>query len=683
MKSTNVNLVRLTILFCILILFQSVSYAQKSIMKFGKIPMEDLEMKVYDKDTNASAVILGDEGYSMFKYSEDKGWQLETKIHRRIKIIRQTGMDWADGVIYLYSSGLNKEELISLKGFTYNLMKGKIQKEKISRDAVFTEEIDDFHTSCKFTFPNVKPGSVLEYTYTVISDFFWQPDPWQFQYEIPVVESQYTIEIPEEFKFNEQSKGYETFQRSQDYLKRTFSFHYSSQIDPGAGGGRTSGGIYEFERMVSILNYHAVAIPAFISEPDMNSIKNYLTSVEFEMMSYTPKFGMHKNFSNTWESINKTMMESDKFGMQLRGTGFLKDDADKIMGIAKSEPEMVMIAYELIKSRMTWNGYTRMYAKHNIRSAYHDGVGNSAEINLLLVALLQQLNLDANPVILSTRSNGMIMPGQVMLSKFNYTIASVKLGDAMVLLDATDKNCPFNTLPVKCLNGQGRIISEKYTDWVHPGNSQAHKSICYAQVELTKDGSLTASVEEMHKEYAAYEKRDKISKEATMDDFISKFEQGKKGAEISEFEVIDKDSINKPLSIKYNADFSEQVTEAGDLIYFNPVLLGRKESNPYKLEIRKYPVDYIYPRESRYIISYTIPEDYAVVELPKSIHYSLPENTLLFTYNISHAGNKINLICDLKINKTIFAYNEYALLKQFYENLVAKQAEQIVLKRIN
>ncbi len=681
MKTINLNYVRLIILSCILILIQSVLYAQKNFMKFGKIPIEDLEMKVYDKDTNASAVILGDEGYSKFKYTEDKGWQLETRIHRRIKIIRQTGMDWADGIIYLYASGLDKEELISLKGFTYNFNKDKIQKEKISKNAVFTEEIDDFHTSCKFTFPNVKPGSVLEYTYTIISDFFWQPDPWQFQYEIPVVESQYTIEIPEEFKFNEQSKGYETFQRSQEYLNRQFSFHYSSDFDPD--GGRTSSGIYEFERMVSILNYHAAEIPAFISEPDMNSIKNYLTSVEFEMMSYTPKFGLHKNFSNTWESINKTMMESDKFGKQLHGTGFLKDDADKIMEMADNELEMVMIAYEFIKSRLTWNGYTRMYAKHNIRSAYNDGVGNSAEINLLLVALLRQLNLDANPVILSTRSNGIIMPGQVMLSKFNYSIAGVKLGNAMILLDATDKNCPFNTLPVKCLNGQGRIISEKYTDWVYLGSSQTHKSLCFAQVELNKDGSLTATVEELHKEYAAYDKRNRISKEATMDDFISKFEQGKKGAEISKFEIADKDSIDKPLSFKYHADFSEQITEAGDLIYFNPVLLGRKESNPYKLEIRKYPVDYIYPRESRYVINYTIPEDYAVVEIPKSISFGLPENTMLFTYNINSAGNKINLICDLKINKTIFAYNEYSALKQFYENLVAKQAEQIVLKRIN
>jgi hypothetical protein len=683
MKSTNSNLIGLPLFCCILMLLHSSSYAQKAFMKFGKIPVEDLEMNVYEKDTNASAVILGDDGYSTFIYSEDHGWQLQTKIHRRIKIINQAGMKWADGEVHLYASGLNKEELVALKGFTYNLKEGKTVKEKISNNAVFREEIDDFNTAYKFTFPDVKPGSVLEYSYTVVSDYFWQPDPWQFQYDIPVVESQYTIEIPEDFKFREQSKGYEPIERKQDFLKRSFTFTYAAQIDPSAKGGRTSSGIQTFDVMVSLMNYQAREMPAFISEPDMNSIHNYLSSIEFELMSYTPKYGLHKNFSNTWESINKTLVETEKFGMQLKGTGFLDNAAAKIMSDGGNEMDMAARAYELIKSKMTWNGYTRMYAKQNIRSAFNDGVGNSAEINLLLVALLRRLNLDANPVILSTRARGMLMPGQVMLSKFNYVIAGVKIRNDMVLLDATDKNCPFNMLPVKCLNGQGRIISENFTDWVDLGSSQTHALICYAQVELSKDGNLTAHVEESHKAYAAYEKRDLISRESSVDDFLSKFEQANKGVEISEFEIVDRDSIDKPLIFKYDADFSQYITDAGDLIYFNPVLLGRKESNPYKLEARKYPVDYIYTKDSRYVLSYTIPEDYSVVEMPKSISFSLPDKTLFFSYNITSMGNKINIVCDLKINKTLFAYNEYPALKQFYENLVAKQSEQIVLKKTN
>ena len=681
MKKINPHTIRRIIPYCILLILYSNSFSQSSFMKFGKIPVEDLKMTVYEKDTNASAVILGEEGYATFNYSEDKGWRLLTKVHRRIKILKQTGMEWANGRIRLYESGINKEELSALRGFTYNLVNGKVVKEKMTNDAIFKEEVDDFTTLYKYTFPDVKPGSILEYSYSILSDFISQPDPWQFQYEIPVVESQFTIEIPEYFQYKEQSRGYEIFQKSQNYMERTFSFTYAAQFDPGANGGRTSGGVANIPLRVSIQNYHATNMPAFISEPDMNNISNYLTSIEFELMSFTPKYGLHKNFSNTWTSVKNTLIEHDNFGQQLKGTGFLGADADKINATSKNDLEKTIKAFELIKSKMSWNGYQRMYTKKNIRSAYTEGVGNSAEINLLLVALLRNLNLSANPVILSTRARGMIMPGQIMLSKFNYVIASVKLSNEIVLLDATDKQCPFNMLPERCLNGQGRIINEEFTDWVDLSNDQPYESVYYTKADLSDAGELTAEVQELHKAYAAYEKRYTISKESSVDEFISKFEQAKKNVDISEFEIIDKDSVDKPLTIKYNGDFSQLVTVAGDMIYLNPMLLGRKDSNPYKLEVRKYPVDYIYPRNTRYVINITIPENYTIMEIPKPVSYSLPEKTAIFSYTINKQGNIINIICDQKINKTIFAYNEYAALKQFYENIVAKHAEQVVLKK--
>ncbi len=682
MKNKKLNPIWVLVSMIFLFFSIEITNAQKSILRFGKISMEEMKMTSYEKDTNASAVILGEEGYSTYLLTDDKGWQLQTKIQRRIKILKQRGMEFADGIIYLYNSGMSKEEVSSLKGFTYNLVDGKIKKEKITSDAIFREEIDDFHTSEKFTFPDVKPGSVLEYQYVVTSDFL-TPDPWLFQYETPVVESQYTIEIPEFLNFKEQSKGYERFQRSNSKMRRTFTYTYGAEINPNSPTGRTSGGIANYEVLVSILNYHAYDIPAFISEPYMNSLGNYLTSVEFELMSYTPKYGLHKNFSNTWEDVRKTLIEHDKFGMQLKNTGYLEDDAAKIIAESKSDLYKAMNTYDFIKSKMNWNNVTRMFVKDNLHSAYKDGIGNSSEINLLLVAMLRKVGLEAEPVILSTRKNGIIMPGQIGLNQFNYVVAGVKLFNKTVLLDATDKNCPFNVLPSRCLNGQGRIISENYTDWVDLNSTQSFESIVFFQADLTQEGNLTAKVSESHKGYSAYELRNSISKESSLDEYESKFEQSKKGIEISDLEINDKDSLQKPLVFNYNADLTQLLTVAGDMLYFNPMIFNKQESNPFKLENRKYPVDYIYPYNKKTVLYYTIPENYQVVELPKSVSYSMPEKTVVFNYVISQTGNKISLVCDLKINKPIFAYNEYPALRQFYENMVTKQAEQVVLKKIN
>jgi hypothetical protein len=67
--------------------------------------------------------------------------------------------------------------------------------------------------------------------------------------------------------------------------------------------------------------------------------------------------------------------------------------------------------------------------------AYKDKTGNVAEINLMLTAMLRY-GLNANPVLVSTRSNGIAMfPNR---TAFNYVIAAVENGGNYTLLDASD-----------------------------------------------------------------------------------------------------------------------------------------------------------------------------------------------------------------------------------------------------
>jgi hypothetical protein len=59
----------------------------------------------------------------------------------------------------------------------------------------------------------------------------------------------------------------------------------------------------------------------------------------------------------------------------------------------------------------------------------------------------------------------------------------------------------------------------------------------------------------------------------------------------------------------------------------------------------------------------------------------LPGNGMRYIYNISQIGNVITVMSSLQTNKTIFKKEEYLGLREFFSQLVAKQAEQIVLRR--
>jgi hypothetical protein len=97
--------------------------AQKSPVKFGEIPMEDMTMKTYDKDSSASAVILSDYGEAYISYTT-VSVALNYERHVRIKVLKKDGFSMADVEIPLYRDGADEERVSKLKATTYNLENG-------------------------------------------------------------------------------------------------------------------------------------------------------------------------------------------------------------------------------------------------------------------------------------------------------------------------------------------------------------------------------------------------------------------------------------------------------------------------------------------------------------------------------------------------------------------------------
>ncbi|HLZ17778.1 MAG TPA: hypothetical protein VKQ08_12090, partial [Cyclobacteriaceae bacterium] len=117
------------------------------------------------------------------------------------------------------------------------------------------------------------------------------------------------------------------------------------------------------------------------------------------------------------------------------------------------------------------------------------------------------------------------------------------------------------------------------------------------------------------------------------------------------------------------------------IIYINPFVSSRIEENPFKSEAREYPVDYGNKVERTYLCKLTVPDGFSVDELPKSRVLALPENAARYAYNITQLNNVISITSSFQVNKTLFVQTEYGGLREFYNQVVAKQAEQIVLKK--
>ena len=169
---------KLAISFC---LSMSVTWCiaqQKSNIKFGKVSPEDFKHKVYSVDTSAHAVVIADIGSTEIVGNTKGSFSLEFKRFRRVHILNKNGYDIADVQIGLYTDGGGEEELKSLKAVTYNLEDGKVMETKLeTKSAVFKDKISKKVVVKKFTFPNIKEGSIIEYEYKITSDFIFNLQP--------------------------------------------------------------------------------------------------------------------------------------------------------------------------------------------------------------------------------------------------------------------------------------------------------------------------------------------------------------------------------------------------------------------------------------------------------------------------------------------------------------------------
>ncbi|HEX2395450.1 MAG TPA: DUF3857 domain-containing protein [Bacteroidales bacterium] len=595
--------------------------------KYGKIDMADLEMKVYDRDTTAEAVILCD--YGVFNSAT-----LDFQRLLRIKVLKKEGTDIVNRVYYITGQG-------SVKGCTYNLVDGQIVESKLKNESIFKEEVRDDRYRYRITMPDVRAGSVVEILYS----FPLLPGEWSFQDRVPVRWSE--LRIP--------SNPYVTFQKV----------------------------FYGFEPLYINEPYRWVAkdMPALRPEPYINSIVNYLNRAEFELSSIDIP-GYMRFFTTSWDAVNTFLLDNKYFGEPLKGLGmFLNEDAKAIKELNLPELARMKAACDLVRQKIKWNDIESLYTTGEISFAYKKGSGNSADVNIILVHLLKKLDLDAFPVALSTRENGLISPAFPTIDKLNYVIAGVKFNGKNYLFDATDPYTPAGLLPFRALNGRGRIIDDEYSGWIDLIPACDEKETVYIDMKIDETGLLKGTISYTDYDYDAWYFRKNYKSYNSQNEYLNSLESQYPGLTIEKCTFTDIDSLMKPVVETYEVSLSGYSDLIGDMISLNPLMIERLESNPFKLEKRKYPIDYGHCIKKRIILSLLLPEGFEVSEVPLPSTITLPDKSAQFTYNISNKGNSIQMICNFNINKTLFVESEYALIKEFYNQVIAKQKEVILLKK--
>ncbi len=656
---------RLTIL---LLLLTIISLSAQD-YKFGKVSKEELTEKFNKNDSTAVATVLYREYKVIYDYDENLGFKVITKIHERIKIYNKDGFDYATikQSLFKNDNSSEKEILRGLKALTYNLVEGEIVESKLKSSDTFKEEVSDYYDQEKFTMPNVKEGSVIEYKYIHESPFSYNIDEIKLQYYIPIKKQLAQVEIPEFFYFKPRVKGYLPIYPKES--KKSGKINFMS-------GATTS----SVDFVNNISSFDMTDVPALKEEPYVNNMENYRAAVKYELQYIQYPNSIPQNYTTTWEKVAKTIYDSSNFGKQLSQNRYYKDVLPTVIANASTEIEKTFAIFSFVQQHMNWNGSYGKYTNLGVKTAFKEQSGNVADINLMLVGMLNGADLEAYPVLVSTRDNG--VPLFPTREGFNYVIASVKIKDQMVLLDATNKFSEPNMLPQRALNWYGRLIGKTGESVQIPLSINASsKEAITMQVNLLEDGSLEGKMRCVYSKYNAYHFRNNNSS-ISEDDYLDKLETSYGDLEVSDYKVTNHDVLGKPITESFSFELSNHADVIGDKLYFSPAFFKATTKNPFKLEERNYPIDFVFPWNEKMLVNINIPEGYKIESLPESKSIALPDGIGVFTFNLKSSPKGINLMINTSINQAVIGSKHYDGLKEFFKLMVEKESEKVVLSKI-
>ncbi len=656
------------------------SFGQK--FKFKNVSKEELEEKFHPKDSTTSAAVLFEEGTLTMKF--DEKWFYELEVVKRIKIYNEDGYDYATIKIpYFYGdNNSSREDIKSLKAYTYNLEGNKVKGEKIKNADIINEQVSEKWKQFKFTFPNLKPGTVIEYTYVYESPNIGELPKWTFQEDIPVNYSKYSHVIPYYFGYKAYSRGYHPIDFDKIVTETSLAFSQSASTDTyGMKTLSTETGTSIVEANMS--TYIATDVPKLKDEPFVNNLNNFMTSVKHEMAFSKSGNGQIKEYTTTWQNVSKTLQMSESFGVELDKTNYYQEDIDNALMGAVTEDDKINRILDFVKNRMRWNDYVGIYASEKLKKAYDNRTGSAAQINLMLTSMLRYSGLNANPVLVSTISNG--LPLDIASTEiYNYIITAVEKENEIILLDATNKYTAPNLLPNRCLNWKGQLIRRSGSSKeVQLNPSTVSKDVFIMNIEIESEGKIMGQMRRQYTNQLAYQYRvnfSNVNKESYIEKLENDFD-----ISITDYKNSNVEELTKPIIQTIKFEKEDGVDIINNDIYISPLLFLSLDENPFKQDKadRKLPIDFTFPTSKKYVINIGVPEGYTIDYYPEPIAIGLPNNVGSYRFNIkksSSGGLQISVNKDIK--RYILGPEYYQAMKDFYKQIVNKETDKIVLKKL-
>ena len=639
-------------------------------MKFGKPTKEEMQMTVYEAEPDADAVVLcrlTDVEYTV----QTIGYLVDYREKVRVKVLKPNGarfakvvvpykkfmsvgnnvsglrtsfmaipMNSGNGNTYFEDEGSmsdgvfgtdGDESVEDIKATAFNLENGKVVKTSLKKSDVVWTKVDEHHFLAEFTVPNVKEGTVVEYEYRIHSQLFWELRDWYAQCEIPVVYAKLDMNIPNFLIFNIEDHGIQRL----TYTCTVGTLKYKVESDPLASPMSVSTNHYVY------IGRDLAGMP---KDDYVWNVQDYCAGITAELRQYRLRGMNQMDYARTWEQIDEMILNSDDLGLRLNDrsplAAALKEaGTDGITDLR----ERVAAVCRVVMDKVKWNGKYELCPAPTAETL-QKGEGTNADINLLLLQSLRDAGLTATPVLLRSRDQGQLPYNFPTISKLTTFVVGVILPtggrvyiDASTLRSATSGDASFaknshpSALPDVLLVERARMVQKgKKGEWVNLQKVVKLEQTVTIDAQLAADGTLTGKQSTSWGPVA-----------------VSPFSGRTAGAE---------------------TDFALKGEVTDGQISFCPFSDGMLV-NPFTAETRRMPVEFPHTGTRRIVANIVLPEGYALDGSPRNATVSTPDKSIEGRIRTTLSEGRIQMSCQLTVNKITHSEKDYADLRQLFDML--------------
>ncbi|NRA91411.1 MAG: hypothetical protein HRU26_01785 [Psychroserpens sp.] len=342
---------------------------------------------------------------------------------------------------------------------------------------------------------------------------------------------------------------------------------------------------------------------------------------------------------------------------------------------SQSDLEKTKYIYDHVRSNYKWNGSKKLLNDVSLKSLLQNKSGSASEVNMLLLQLLRLNDIEAKPLLTSTRDNGFITKIYPVLTDFNYMLVYAKIDNTEYLLDANDDLISFGQIPYMCLNQYGRLFNLKKGNSWYEISPKAYSTVAYrGELDLTAD-QINGTFSMKNTDYRSYFLKNSYTSDSNniLNNIINKPAE----VEISSDQTLNIKKDDAVIDLDFDVKLA--VEPIGNKIFLNPYLVEFYSENPFKLQERSYPVDFGFKQNYTYSAKINFGEDLIIEELPQPKKLNLPEKAGTLISNYQQQGNSVTIFLKFSFNKPIYEVRFYDSLKEFLNILINVQKDTVIV----